>query len=249
MNTASRPTVRHTHRAFTLIELLTVIAIIGILAAIIIPTVGRVRESARSAQCVSNLRQITMALMVYADDNKGFLPASSRPLLQSETGTGSAVIWTKALRSYLPLLGNTATAREHPIFVCGSAEINGRRGTELANTYTATAALLGLNTSGVPNQSALPRAVSSIDRNRTSQIPLIMEGKASNATSSTTNPSRIWSRASADMNVAGYQDTVDFDFRHGGRMNVSYVDGSVRSMDFASFKTIDQATYLGLPNL
>jgi prepilin-type processing-associated H-X9-DG protein/prepilin-type N-terminal cleavage/methylation domain-containing protein len=56
--------------AFTLIELLTVIAIIGILAAIIIPTVGKVRESARKAQSLSNLRQIGQAVIMYAQDNK-----------------------------------------------------------------------------------------------------------------------------------------------------------------------------------
>ncbi|AHF90945.1 N-terminal cleavage protein [Opitutaceae bacterium TAV5] len=59
--------------AFTLIELLTVIAIIGILAAIIIPTVGKVRDSARSAQCLSNLRQMGLAARLYAEDNKGKL--------------------------------------------------------------------------------------------------------------------------------------------------------------------------------
>lgn len=60
--------------AFTLIELLTVIAIIGILAAIIIPTVGKVRQSARTSVCVSNLRQIGAGLFAYASDNRDSLP-------------------------------------------------------------------------------------------------------------------------------------------------------------------------------
>jgi prepilin-type processing-associated H-X9-DG protein len=57
-----------------LIELLTVIAIIGILASILIPVVGKVRESARQAQSASNTRQITLAILTYADDHNGFAP-------------------------------------------------------------------------------------------------------------------------------------------------------------------------------
>lgn len=59
---------------FTLIELLTVIAIIGILAAIIIPTVSKVRETARFSKGQANIREIARAALMFANDNKGFIP-------------------------------------------------------------------------------------------------------------------------------------------------------------------------------
>lgn len=57
--------------AFTLIELLVVIAIIAILMAILMPTLHRAREQGRRAVCLSNLKQLGLAWVVYADDNDG----------------------------------------------------------------------------------------------------------------------------------------------------------------------------------
>lgn len=80
-------------RAFTLIELLMVIAIIGILAAILVPVVSKVRQTARNTQCIGNLRGLAMGQLAFAGDNKnrfagGYLShpesASAKPTWQSQ---------------------------------------------------------------------------------------------------------------------------------------------------------------------
>ncbi len=97
--------------AFTLIELLTVIAIIGILAAIIIPTVSMVRGNAQKTRCVSNLRQIGMAMHAYVADNKNNIPVNV-------TGRAAPAIngrWADLLASYI---ASTTTGFRAEVFYC-----------------------------------------------------------------------------------------------------------------------------------
>lgn len=70
----TRPRRRHEADAFTLVELLTVIGIIAVLAAILFPVFATVRAKARQSVCVSNLKQIGSAIQMYAQDYDGLLP-------------------------------------------------------------------------------------------------------------------------------------------------------------------------------
>lgn len=83
-------------RAFTLVELLTVIAVIGVLASILVPVVGAVRNKARSAQCLSNMRQVGAASLLHIHERQGRLPSISHL-----SRDGVSFSWTTTLRSYV----------------------------------------------------------------------------------------------------------------------------------------------------
>jgi len=95
--------------AFTLIELLVVIAVIAILAAFLFPVFAQVREKARAASCLSNARQVGMAMMLYIQDNDEvilpvYMPTGQQPQPNSPDPflrRADLLVWTQLLQPYL----------------------------------------------------------------------------------------------------------------------------------------------------
>ncbi len=99
-------------RAFTLLELIVVMAIITILAAMLIPSISGARESARSASCMSNLKQIGVAMQIYVSENAGYYPWSG----VAAPVAGLPDQWDYAISPYL---GGSITVRP-TVFLCPS---------------------------------------------------------------------------------------------------------------------------------
>lgn len=77
-------------RAFTLIEILVVVAIIALLIAILLPSLSRAREQTKAVNCQSNIRQLLQGFLMYANDNRGRLPGSSVDAGADWLGGGNA---------------------------------------------------------------------------------------------------------------------------------------------------------------
>lgn len=206
---------RHTARAFTLIELLTVIAIIGVLAAIIIPVVGNGRASAQKAECLSNLRQIGLSLRLYAGDRANRLPC----VFGVNPGVTGDSDWSAALAPYLTPRSN---GLPNGVFVCPSADFADAPPGEIHRTYSAGGAFSGLTPAADDNAPSVPRALSSIAS--PSRSVWLIEGTRQLPGAS--SPLSIgYEKLASDLGVA---NTVSLSFRHREAAGVLFADGAVR---------------------
>jgi prepilin-type N-terminal cleavage/methylation domain-containing protein/prepilin-type processing-associated H-X9-DG protein len=145
-----------THRrGFTLVELLVVIGLIALLIGMLMPSLTRVREYARTVQCASQLRQIGTAVYSYANNHRGWTPAWSNWHVAGGDGTGEdspGPGWTERLERDLgagplsPIYNCPSFPEEYRInyFITGRyAAVTGRRAIKLTEIKLSTQFVLG----------------------------------------------------------------------------------------------------------
>ncbi len=104
------------HHGFTLIELLVVIAIIGILAGLLLPTLAGAKNRARQAGCLNNLKQINLAVILYAGDNHDTLPAAANITAMGFVTNEYDVFYKSMVKGYVGL--HSASSPQDKIFTC-----------------------------------------------------------------------------------------------------------------------------------
>ena len=107
---------------FTLVELLVVVAVICILAALLLPAVGAARRASNDTKCISNLRQLGTAILAYATDHSSALPGPCPSGMANSLSSNSKTELIYYLQPYLGLPKPTATAYYPDILHCPAAD-------------------------------------------------------------------------------------------------------------------------------
>lgn len=212
--------------AFTLVELLVVISIIGLLAGLAVPAINGGLKSAKAGACLSNLHQIGVATMAYAADNSFKLP---------NAGSGTSDMWATQLATFI----STGTKSKKSIFVCPGCEkpVVEATGTDVAVTYGVHNGLMPKGGTA-SNISSVVRATEVILAGDVCQDP----GNKGWSPYCIEQPAIISSQSggrggSTDLNSPiSYGTDADsgnspwLRYRHGGKVNVVMVDGHAEAI-------------------
>jgi prepilin-type N-terminal cleavage/methylation domain-containing protein/prepilin-type processing-associated H-X9-DG protein len=154
----------HKSSGFTLIELLVVIAIIGILAALLLPAFSRAKENSRCTACAQNLKQIGLALTLYAGDNQDLFPLPQQPTGRWPEQLGRYYVNPKLMVCPTDLLSTVAAsdpvatnadsaARSYLINAFADYYATQMGQTNLPATWKTTPAFLRMKDSAIPHPS------------------------------------------------------------------------------------------------
>ena len=196
-------------RAFTLIEILVVIAIIGLLAALLFPAFARARENARRTSCISNLKQIFLAHSLYKEDYDGvFAPCAYR------NAQGAQVEWPELFFPYV---------RNRQVFRCPSDS-------------SSTQVSFGLNTLAfadvefAPQTGGFPLGTVRFD----AASEFVMACESGSDDDFLTQRPDSWKIVPPSSALTFDGDSRPLP-RHFGRTNVAFLDGHVKSLSLDSF--------------
>lgn len=126
------PNTRRVRAAFTLIEALVVVAVVGLLVAMLLPALASTRASARSASCLNNLRQSIIICRAFADNNDGYSPAIGQPY-------HSLPNWALVIQSEAGRLGASAGDLYTPATCLVCPQAAAVAGREMTRTYAMNA--------------------------------------------------------------------------------------------------------------
>ena len=101
-------------RGFTLVELLVVVSIVVILAALLLPVLSKTKGAAQRTACINNARQINLAMRMYADDHADAVHAA----------TNQEAIYFTYKESIQPYLSRNGSPTNGPVFVCPADDFN-----------------------------------------------------------------------------------------------------------------------------
>lgn len=214
-------------RAFTLIELLTVIAVIGVLAGILIPVVSKARASARVSVCGANMRQIGTAIDLYVADNKGrypyayYVPAPDSSDTQRKT-------WDTLISPYLfsvQLAGTSNT--QYQVMLCPSDADPMPDGGQAKRTYAMVRGSdgFGITTNGDASTPRVGRSRAEVEE--PAKTLLLAEYSQHPSTGGSWNMIGHPANSAVDSPVRQLASGNGAEL-HGGKFNYLFADGHVQ---------------------
>jgi prepilin-type N-terminal cleavage/methylation domain-containing protein len=226
------------HRdGFTLIELLVVISIIAVLAGMLLPALGMVRDAARGATCQANLRQVGMAVQAYANDNDGLLVPAYRPTWAQMPGWPWPQDWNwrGAIESggYLDETGLSGNGAKVQVMKCPI--LSKQKPASATDAGWSIVTAFGLNASFSANGrlTNITNAAAPLCPNAGTPLGRIGQG------------SRAYLASDGHWTVNNYNPsggpTSPFEFPHRGKLALVYLDAHVSYLSTAAMAELSTA--------
>lgn len=204
-------------RGFTMVELLVVIAVIGMLLALLLPAVQNARASARKTQCSNNLRQVGLAMLMFCHDNNGRFPQTSH------TSSVPEQAWLYTLAPY--------TESVDEIRICPDDPQGDERLRRKQTSYVLNAYITNETTAGVTNLHRLKATT------RTIMLFELADQRPTDVYTDHVH-SFNWFRLSNINNKKVYQELTNeiTTKRHLGSAHYLYADGHVATIPDATIQ-------------